>query len=106
MNKAFENMDKVVSEFMDNLPKKTSINDYIIQGKGYWNVQLNDPFISGVQTTDIESSYNHIAFKGTEKQLDSFLEQLREQGEAQFKIIGVIEDNPTQEEYFKNLLNT
>ena len=82
------------------------MKDYLIQGKGYWNVQLNDPFISGVETTDIESSYNHIKFKGTEKQLESFLEQLREQGEATFKIIGVIEDNPEEEEYFKNLLTT
>ena len=82
------------------------MKDYIIQGKGYWNVQLNDPFISGVETTDIESSYNHIKFKGTEKQLDSFLKQLREQGEAQFKIIGIIEDDPVQEEYYKNLLTT
>ena len=82
------------------------MNKYIIQGKGYWNLQLNDPFISGVQTTDIESSYNHISFKGTEKQLDSFLKQLREQGDAQFKVIGVIEDDPVQEEYFKNLLTT
>lgn len=82
------------------------MNKYIIQGKGYWNVQLNDPFISGVQTTDIESSYNHIRFKGTEKQLDGFLKQLREQGDAQFKVIGVIEDDPVQEEYFKNLLTT
>ena len=65
------------------------MNKYLIQGKGYWNVQLNDPFISGVETTDIESSYNYISFKGTENQLDSFLEQLREQGEAAFKIIGI-----------------
>ena len=82
------------------------MKNYIIQGKGYWNVQLNDPFISGVQTTDIESSYNHIKFKGTEKQLDSFLKQLREQGDSQFKIIGIIEDDPVQEEYYKNLLTT
>ena len=34
------------------------MKNYLIQGKGYWNVQLNDPFISGVQTTDIDSSYN------------------------------------------------
>ena len=80
------------------------MKDYIIQGKGYWNVQLNDPFISGVQTTDIQSSYNHIKFKGTEKQLDSFLSQLIEQGEAAFKVIGIIEDNPIEEESFKNLL--
>tara|TARA_R100000655_G_C2972286_1_gene190549 strand:- start:482 stop:730 length:249 start_codon:yes stop_codon:yes gene_type:complete len=82
------------------------MNKYLIHGKGYWNVQLNDPFISGVETTDIESSYNHIKFKGTEKQLDSFVNQLIEQGEATFKIIGIIEDNPTQEEYYKNLLTT
>ena len=80
------------------------MKNYLIQGKGYWNVQLNDPFISGVQTTDIDSSYNHIKFKGTEKQLDSFLSQLIEQGEAAFKVIGIIEDNPIEEEYFKNLL--
>jgi hypothetical protein len=65
------------------------MKDYIIQGKGYWNVQLNDPFISGVETTDIESSYNHIKFNGTEKQLDSFLDQLLDEGEAAFKIIGI-----------------
>jgi len=65
------------------------MNKYLIQGKGYWNVQLNDPFISGVETTDIESSYNYISFKGTEKQLDSFLDQLIDQGEATFKIIGI-----------------
>ena len=67
------------------------MKNYLIQGKGYWNVQLNDPFISGVQTTDIDSSYNHIAFKGTEKQLDSFLDQLIQQGEAAFKVIGIHE---------------
>tara|TARA_R110002012_G_scaffold216429_1_gene387549 strand:- start:411 stop:620 length:210 start_codon:yes stop_codon:yes gene_type:complete len=67
------------------------MKNYLIQGKGYWNVQTNDPFISGVQTTDIDSSYNHIKFKGTEKQLDSFLSQLIEQGEAAFKVIGIHE---------------
>ena len=65
------------------------MNKYLIHGKGYWNVQLNDPFISGVETTDIEASYNYIKFKGTEKQLDSFLDQLIDQGEAAFKIIGI-----------------
>ena len=70
------------------------MKNYIIQGKGYWNVQLNDPFISGVQTTDIESSYNHIKFKGTEKQLESFIDLLLED-ETYFKFRDVF----TKEEY-------
>tara|TARA_R100001463_G_scaffold40982_2_gene86660 strand:+ start:289 stop:498 length:210 start_codon:yes stop_codon:yes gene_type:complete len=65
------------------------MNKYLIEGKGYWNVLKNDPFISGVETTDIESSYNNIRFNGTEKQLDSFLDQLLDEGEAAFKIIGI-----------------
>ena len=43
------------------------MNRYLLQGKGYFNVTTSDPFISGIEITDIQSSYGYIKFTGTEK---------------------------------------
>jgi hypothetical protein len=51
----------------------------------------NDPFITGVETSDIRSGYGYIKFKGTDKQLTSFLEHLYED-EASFKVIGIFDN--------------
>jgi hypothetical protein len=67
------------------------MKEYIIQGKGYYNAMDNDPFITGVETSDIRSGYGYIKFKGTDKQLTSFLEHLYED-EASFKVIGIFDN--------------
>jgi|TARA_R100001594_G_scaffold6565_3_gene18539 hypothetical protein len=64
------------------------IKQYLIEGKGFYNVMVDDPFFCGVEISDIKTRYNYIEFKGTEKQLDSFLEHLY-QDESEFKVIGV-----------------
>lgn len=65
------------------------MNRYLLQGKGYFNVTTNDPFISGIEITDIQSSYGYIKFTGTEKELNKFCDKLIEQGEQTFKLIGI-----------------
>ena len=67
------------------------MKDYLIHGKGYFNTMLNDPYISGVETSDITSGYGYIKFKGTDKQLTSFLEHLYED-ETSFKVIGIFDN--------------
>ena len=71
------------------------MNSYIIQGKGYYNTLDNDPFLTGVETSDISSGYGYIKFKGTNKQLSSFLEHLYED-EATFKVIGIFNENENE----------
>ena len=66
------------------------IKEYIIQGKGYYNALVSDPYISGVEVSDIKTGYGYIEFKGTDKQLSSFLEHLYED-EASFKVIGILD---------------
>ena len=65
------------------------MNRYLLQGKGYFNITTNDPFISGIEITDIQSSYGYIKFTGTEKELNKFCDKLIEQGEQTFKLIGI-----------------
>ena len=64
------------------------MNQYLIEGKGVFNEIVKDPYFSGVEISDIKTGYGHIEFKGTEKQLDLFLESLY-QDESDFKVIGV-----------------
>tara|TARA_R110000824_G_scaffold313104_2_gene499970 strand:- start:15 stop:254 length:240 start_codon:yes stop_codon:yes gene_type:complete len=62
------------------------MKEYIITGKGNYKTMVNDPFIKGLEMCDIQSGYRHIKFKGTEKQLDAFVEKLIED-ETNFKFI-------------------
>ena len=68
------------------------MKEFLIQGKGFWNNMLPDPFVQGVEVSDIKSGYGYIEFKGTDKQLDKFLEHLY-QDESSFKVIGIHESN-------------
>ena len=65
------------------------MKEYIIQGKGEYNRIVNDPYFGEKEISDIQSGYGYINFKGTDKQLDSFLEYLY-QDESTFKVIGVL----------------
>jgi hypothetical protein len=70
------------------------IKEYVITGKGYYQVMTNDPFIRGLEMCDIEYGYEHINFKGTQEQLDTFVKKLIED-ETNFKLIDWFE----KEEY-------
>jgi hypothetical protein len=64
------------------------IKEFRIDGKGYYNVMENDAVIPFVEMCDIQFGYGHIKFKGTDKQLDGFLEEIQK-NEMYFKVIGV-----------------
>jgi hypothetical protein len=64
------------------------IKEYLIQGKGYFNYNTSHYLLSNKEVSDIRSGYGYIQFKGTDKQLDSFLESLYED-ESTFKVIGI-----------------
>ena len=64
------------------------IKEFLIEGRGYYNTMVNDPYFGDIEISDIKVGYGYIEFKGTEKQLDLFLEHLY-QDESTFKVIGV-----------------
>jgi hypothetical protein len=64
------------------------MNEYLIEGKGFFNEIVKDPYFGHIEICDIKTGYGYIEFKGTEKQLDSFLDSLY-QDESDFKVIGV-----------------
>ena len=60
------------------------IKEYIITGRGYYKTMVSDPIIKGAEMCDIKSGYGYIEFKGTEEQLETFVDKLIED-EANFK---------------------
>ena len=69
------------------------IQEYIITGEGYYNTQVASP-VSLKEIGDIKWSRGAIHFKGTQEQLDAFLDTLIED-ETYFKY----RDHFTKEEY-------
>ena len=69
------------------------VQEYIITGEGYYNTQVASP-MSLKEIGDIKWSRGVIRFKGTEKQLDAFLDTLI-QDETYFKYRSCF----TKEEY-------
>ena len=65
------------------------IKEYLIQGKGYFGCMVDSP-VPGIEIGDIKFRYGYIEFKGSEKQLDLFLERLYKD-ESTFKVIGIHE---------------
>lgn len=72
------------------------IKEYIITGDGYYNSRVDSP-ISLEQIGDVEWKKGAIHFKGTEKQLEAFIDTLFED-ETYFKY----RDHFTKDE-FNNL---
>ena len=68
--------------------------EYIITGSGYYNTNVEHPLNLGLEIGDIEWKRGVINFKGTEKQLESFIDLLLED-ETYFKFRDVF----TKEEY-------
>ena len=64
------------------------IKEYLIQGKGFFNYTTNHYYLSNQEVSDIKSSYGLIEFKGTQEQLDLFLESLYKD-ESTIKVIGI-----------------
>jgi hypothetical protein len=69
------------------------VQEYIITGEGYYNTQVASP-VSLKEIGDIKWSRGVIRFKGTQEQLDAFLDTLI-QDETYFKL----RDCFTKEEY-------
>ena len=63
---------------------------FLIEGKGFKNVMVNDPFLSGVEVADIKCAYGYIEVNCTKEELEKILIKLYE-NEASFKVIGVHE---------------
>tara|TARA_R110002020_G_scaffold98019_1_gene233661 strand:- start:936 stop:1151 length:216 start_codon:yes stop_codon:yes gene_type:complete len=64
------------------------MKEFLIQGKGFFNKMVRDPYFGDIEICDIKTGYGYIEFKGTDKQLDKFLEHLYED-ESTFKVIGI-----------------
>ena len=69
------------------------VQEYIITGEGYYNTKVASP-VSLKEIGDIKWSRGAIHFKGTEEQLDAFIDTLI-QDETYFKY----RDHFTKEEY-------
>ena len=80
------------------------MNKYTIHIKGNIPATIRDSVYFNREYSDLTYEYGFINYKGTDEQLDGLLEYLTLKGEAEFKIIGVYEDNAEEEEYYKNLL--
>jgi len=72
---------------------------YIITGKGYFNVTVNDPFIKGIEISDLQTKYGNIEFTGTEKQLEKFVSKLMENEES-FKVIDYFEKDSKEHDHY------
>ena len=73
------------------------MKEYIITGKGYYKTMVNSPLSVKLEMCDIEYKRGIISFKGTEEQLETFIETLIED-ETYFKY----RDHFTKDE-FNNL---
>lgn len=82
------------------------MKNYTIHIKGNIPAMITDSAYFNKEFSDFIYQYGYINYKGTDEQLDGLLEYLTLKGESEFKIIGVYEDNPEEEEYYKNLLTT
>jgi len=78
------------------------IKKYIITGKGYFNYTVNDPFVKGIEISDLSSGYGYIEFTGTEKQLDKFIDRLID-NEATFKYINHHAEGEDEGMYFNGV---
>tara|TARA_R100000655_G_scaffold81429_1_gene120932 strand:- start:73 stop:351 length:279 start_codon:yes stop_codon:yes gene_type:complete len=66
--------------------------EYTIQVKGNIPRMITESKIYKREYTDFSYGYGFIKFKGTETQLDKLLNELAEQGDNDFKVIGVHDD--------------
>jgi len=76
---------------------------YNILCKSYGKITINDYYFTALETTDVKISKELITFKGTEKQLQKFLDKVIK-NERFFKVIGIHEHNEEEEQYYKQLL--
>jgi hypothetical protein len=77
---------------------------FYIHTKGNYSTLVQDYVFLNKEIVDYKIGYGYLEFKGTEQELDKMLEYFREQGDGNLKVLGVFEDDPVQEEYYKNLL--
>ena len=78
------------------------IKKYIIKGKGYFNTTVDDPFIKGIEISDLSCRYGRIEFRGTEEQLDKFIYRLID-NENTFKYITHHEEGEDDGMYFNGV---
>ena len=70
------------------LQPQAEVNEYLIEGKGYYSGMTTDPSFFGLQMSDINVGYGYIEVKCTEDELTTILEKLYKD-ETYFKVIGV-----------------
>ena len=83
---------KEIVEMMEGLQPQAELNEYIIEGKGYYSGMTTDPSFFGLQMSDINIGYGYIEVKCTEDELTTILEKLYKD-ETYFKVIGVHKAN-------------
>jgi len=75
--------------------------EYTIQVKGNIPRIITESKIYKREYNDFSYGYGFIKFKGTERQLDKLLDHLTAEGDNDFKIIGVHDEET--EEYYKQM---
>ena len=81
-----------INEMMEGLQPQAELNEYLIEGKGYYSGMTTDPSFFGLQMSDINIGYGYIEVKCTEDELTTILEKLYKD-ETYFKVIGVHKAN-------------
>ena len=63
---------------------------WIITGKGYFEIEVDDPFLKNIKISDLTYTYGEISLIATEDELDKFIYKLIED-ESYFKYTGHFE---------------
>ena len=77
------------------------MNKYTIQVKGNIPTIITESKIYKREYNDFKYGYGFLEFTGTDKQLNTLLDHLAEQGDSDFKVIGVHDDDT--EKFYKEM---
>jgi len=72
---------------------------WIITGKGYFQITVDDPFFKNIKISDLTYTYGEISLIATEEELDKFIYKLIED-ESTFKYISHFEKDSKSHRLF------
>ena len=75
---------------------------WIIEGKGYFNGSVTNPFNINLKISDIKCGYGYIEFTGSKKELDKFIDKLLDNEET-FKYINHHEEGEDEGMFFNGI---
>ena len=76
--------------------------NWSIEGKGYFNGSVANPFNINLKISDIKCGYGYIEFTGSKKELDKFIDKLLDNEET-FKYINHHEEGEDEGMFFNGI---